>query len=147
MNKNDNSATDSQVIKDRIEIVADDAMQFFDIMLQLWGLALPEKRRLTGRERDVFCYMLTRSDGMGSMVNCTTGPYRKDMEEDLKMSKQNVSNQLRGLVQKRWISRKYDEFLTSYNYSFSRPVIRLRNMYFTDKYKAMQVMLNISFNA
>ena len=118
---------------------------FFTYLIKVWSLSLPEDRRLSERETEIIVYMLVNGNGLGEMVDFTKGTYRKQIERDLKMSRQGFSNFLKGIVSKKWIRRRHDEFLNRFDYIFPKEIIRVREMYFEQECAGMTITLQFEF--
>lgn len=118
---------------------------FFTYLVKVWSLSLPEDRRLSERETEVFVYMLINGDGLGEMVDFTKGTYRKQIEKDLRLSRQGYSNFLSSIVAKKWLRRKHDEFLNRFDYIFPREIIRIRELYFEKQCDGMTITLQFEF--
>jgi DNA-binding MarR family transcriptional regulator len=124
-----------------------DESSFFTYLIKVWSLSLPEDRRLSERETEIMVYMLVNGNGLGEMVDYTKGTYRKQLEKDFGISRQGFSNFLHGIVKKKWLRRRHDEFLNRYDYIFPKEIIRVREAYFEKECAGMVVTLQFEFNA
>lgn len=141
------SNKNKEFIPNKIRLAPGDAELFLRRVIGVWSIGLPADRHLTERETVALCYMLANGNALGQVVDYTKGSYRKQLQRDLQLTKQGFSNLLRGLVRKRWMTRKHDEFLGFFNYHYSRELTKIRNMYFSGKYAGLEITVEIPFDA